>query len=50
MLKTLNLHHTSQVLKEIFEKACEKSMTYEKFLEETLREEIKGREKRKLEK
>lgn len=50
MLKTLNMHHTSETLNDLFEKAREKSMTYEKFLEETLKGEIKGREKRKLEK
>ena len=50
MLKTLNMHHTSEALSDLFEKAREKSLTYEKFLEETLKGEIKGREKRKLEK
>ena len=50
MLKTLNMYHTSEVLNDLFEKAREKSLTYEKFLEETLNGEIKGREKRKLEK
>ena len=50
MLKTLNLYHTAEVLNELFEKAREKSMTCEKFLEEMLKLEIKEREKRKLEK
>jgi DNA replication protein DnaC len=50
MLKTLNMYHTAEILNELFEKAREKSMTCEKFLEEALREEIKAREKRKLEK
>lgn len=44
------MYHTSEVLNDLFEKAREKSLTYEKFLEETLNGEIKGREKRKLEK
>ena len=50
MLKTLNMYNTSECLNELFEKAREKSFTYEKFLEEILKEEIKGREKRKFEK
>lgn len=50
MLKTLNMYHTAEILNELFEKARDKSLTYEKFLEEVLQEEIKGREKRKLEK
>jgi DNA replication protein DnaC len=48
MLKTLNLYHTAEVLNEILEKAREQSFTCERFLEEALREELKGREERKL--
>lgn len=50
MLKTLNMYHTAEVLNDILEKAREKSLTCEKFLEEALRQEIMGREKRKLDK
>ena len=50
VLKTLNLNHLGEALEELLMKAREKSFTCEKFLEEALREEIKGREKRKLEK
>jgi DNA replication protein DnaC len=50
MLKTLNMYHTAEVLNELIEKARQNSLTCEKFLEEILSEELKGREKRKLEK
>jgi DNA replication protein DnaC len=50
MLKALNMYHISEGLEGLLEKARERSQTCEKFLEEILKEEIKGREKRKLEK
>lgn len=48
MLKTLKLYHTADIMNELFEKARNQSLTYEKFLDEVLREEIKERETRKL--
>ncbi|EYE87200.1 ATP-binding protein [Fervidicella metallireducens AeB] len=50
MLRTLKMYHTAENIGDIIEKALENSLTCEKFLEEALREEIKGRETRKLEK
>lgn len=48
LLKTLNLHHTSEKLSALLDKAHIQSMTCEAFLIEALQEEIKGREERKL--
>lgn len=50
MLKTLNMHHTSENLGGLLQKAREKAYTCERFLQEVLNEELKGREHRKLEK
>lgn len=50
MLNTLNMSYTAGILNDLLEKAREESLTCEKFLEELLSAEVKGREKRKLEK
>jgi DNA replication protein DnaC len=50
MLKALNMHHTAEMLDDLCQESLEKSFTCEKFLEEVLKGEIKGREKRKFEK
>ncbi|MFA5612362.1 MAG: IS21-like element helper ATPase IstB [Anaerolineaceae bacterium] len=50
MLKDLRLYHIAEALNDFYEKAREKSLSYEKFLEEILLVEIKQREIRKLEK
>ncbi|NLK64037.1 MAG: ATP-binding protein [Tissierellia bacterium] len=49
MLKTLNMNHAGVALGSIVEQSIENSYTCERFLEEILKEEIKGREKRKFE-
>ena len=50
MLKTLNMNHAIIALGKVTEKSIEDSYSCEKFLEEILKEEIQGREKRKYEK
>lgn len=45
MLKTLNMNHAGVALGSIVEQSIENSYTCERFLEEILKEEIKGREK-----
>jgi len=50
MLKTLNMNHAGVALSDIVEKSIKYSYTCEKFLEEILKEEIQGRERRKFEK
>ncbi|TJX12989.1 ATP-binding protein [Tissierella creatinini] len=50
MLRTLKMYHTAENIDNIIEKTREKSLTNEKFLEEFLNEEIRGRERRRLEK
>lgn len=50
MLRDLKLYHTAETVNNIFEKARDKSLSYEKFLEEVLYEETKQREIKKLEK
>lgn len=50
MLKTLNMHHTSENLEKFLLKARDKEYTCERFLKELLHEELKGREHRKQEK
>jgi flagellar biogenesis protein FliO len=47
MLKTLNMNHAIIALGKVTEKSIEDSYSCEKFLEEILKEEIQGREKRK---
>lgn len=50
LLRTLKMPHIAENIGDIIDKAREESFTSERFLEEVLREEIKGRENRKLEK
>lgn len=50
MLRTLKMYHTAENIDNIIEISREKSLTNERFLEEFLNEEIKGRESRRLEK
>lgn len=49
MLKTVNLHHIAVQIKDIFNQAINESISYEKFLEELLKCEIKGREEKRFE-
>ena len=49
MLKTLNMSHAVGALDSIIESSIEDSYSRERFLEEILKEEIKGREKKKFE-
>ncbi|MFA7139368.1 MAG: IS21-like element helper ATPase IstB [Bacteroidales bacterium] len=49
MLKTLNMRHACLALDSIIESSIEDSYSRERFLEEILKEEIKGREKKKFE-
>lgn len=50
MLRTLKMYHTAENIDNIIEISRGKSLTNERFLEEFLNEEIKGRESRRLEK
>ncbi|WP_238455639.1 IS21-like element helper ATPase IstB [Desulfolucanica intricata] len=50
LLKTVNLRHAAEALSELIEQSIEQSQSREKFLEQILLKEIRGREKRKLEK
>ena len=50
MLRTLKMYHTAENIDNIIEISRRKSLTNERFLEEFLNEEIKGRESRRLEK
>lgn len=50
MLRTLKMYHTAENIDNIIEISRGKSLTNERFLEEFLDEEIKGRESRRLEK
>lgn len=50
ILKTLNMNHAVNTLDKIIEKSIEDSYSRERFLEEILKVEIQGREKRKFEK
>ena len=49
MLKTLNLHNAAQQIEDILNVPLNKTISYEKFLEELLQREIKGREEKRLE-
>jgi len=50
MLRTLKMYHTAENIDIIIERSRGKSLSNERFLEEFLSEEIKGRESRRLEK
>lgn len=49
MLKTLNLHNAAEQIKELLNIPLDQSISYEKFLEELLQCEIKGREEKRFE-
>ncbi len=49
MLKTLNLHNAAQQIEDILNVPLNKTISYEKFLEEQLQREIKGREEKRFE-
>mgnify|MGYP000986792730 CR=1 FL=1 len=50
MLRSLKMYHTAENIDKIIENTWESTITNESFLKEVLKEEIKGREERKLEK
>lgn len=50
MLKTLNLYHTADKYDELLNMAIEGSLSYERFLDNILKSEIRGREDKKYEK
>ena len=49
MLKTLNLHNAAQQIEDILSVPLNKTISYEKFLEELLQREINGREEKRFE-
>lgn len=49
MLKTVNLHHAAQQIKDILNQPLNQPISHEKFLEGILECEIKGREKKRFE-
>ena len=49
MLKSLNMNYTIERFDQLIKLGIEKSLSYEKFLENMLKEEMLGREKKKIE-
>jgi len=50
MLDTIRMRHSATALEEILKTATDKALSYEKFLECVLKQEIESREEKKLEK
>jgi len=50
MLKTINMHYSADYLEQLLIKSTEKAVSYEKFLENLLKNEIEAREQKRLEK
>lgn len=50
MLQIVNLYHTAEQLENLLNDSVQKSLSYEKFLEELLKKEIQNREQKRFEK
>lgn len=50
MLQIVNLYHTAEQLENLLNDSIQKSLSYEKFLEELLKKEIQNREQKRFEK